>query len=400
MTILISLMALAVDLGNVYYTQRQLQTLVDAAAMAGALEIDTCAGTAKCGQMTTAANYAFTTENSAPAGVTLTINNPPSALGASDPNSGDIHYVEAVVSENVPTYFARIFHTTTFLVSARAEAGKYVSSSSASVITNNLTLNGGASITDAAGYTGGIYDGGNDMENSGATVNVGSYNVQGTVTNNGGSYTPSPTKGAALSPEDPYASRTAPTQPATSSSNGKSPSADTTLYPGTYSSLNLNGSGYTLTLSKGLYYFTTGINVPSITIDGTAGVTLYFAGSAQLNMNSSSTMNITAPTAAQIAADSTDYAGCTASCAGMAIWQSSTDSSEMNLDTNSSSTITGSVYVPDATLQFNSNSTLTCTGTIYASAISVDAGASLIIKNGTGGGGGGNGGSPTIALAE
>ena len=41
-TLMLSLMAFAVDLGNFYYTQRQLQTLADAAAMAGAQEVDTC----------------------------------------------------------------------------------------------------------------------------------------------------------------------------------------------------------------------------------------------------------------------------------------------------------------------------------------------------------------------
>ena len=36
MSMLLSFMAMAIDVGNLYYTQRQLQTLADAAAMAGA----------------------------------------------------------------------------------------------------------------------------------------------------------------------------------------------------------------------------------------------------------------------------------------------------------------------------------------------------------------------------
>ena len=44
------------------------------------------------------------------------------------------------------------------------------------------------------------------MEDSGATVDVGSYTVHGTVTDNGGSYTPAPTTGAATKP-DPFAGR-------------------------------------------------------------------------------------------------------------------------------------------------------------------------------------------------
>jgi uncharacterized membrane protein len=39
MTVLFGLAAVAIDVGNWYYTQRQLQSFADAAAMAGALEI-------------------------------------------------------------------------------------------------------------------------------------------------------------------------------------------------------------------------------------------------------------------------------------------------------------------------------------------------------------------------
>ena len=55
LTMLMSFLALAIDVGNLYYTQRQLQTLADAAAMAGALEYDACSGTKNCSVMQTAA---------------------------------------------------------------------------------------------------------------------------------------------------------------------------------------------------------------------------------------------------------------------------------------------------------------------------------------------------------
>ena len=164
MTMLMSFMAFGIDVGYLYNTQRQLQTLADAAAMAGALEIPDCGGTAKCSAMTAAANYAFTTENSAPAAATLTINNGPSALGstANDPNYGDIHYVEAVVTENVPTFFARVFGVNTVTISARAEAGKSSAATPCADVIGpagqTVTLNSGANITDAAGSTCGLND--------------------------------------------------------------------------------------------------------------------------------------------------------------------------------------------------------------------------------------------------
>jgi uncharacterized membrane protein len=60
MTMLLSFLALAIDIGNLYYRQRQLQTLADSAAMAGALEASACSGTKNCTVMQTAATTALT----------------------------------------------------------------------------------------------------------------------------------------------------------------------------------------------------------------------------------------------------------------------------------------------------------------------------------------------------
>jgi len=394
-------MAFAVDLGNFYYTQRQLQTLADAAAMAGAQEVDTCinAGTTKCGAMTTAANYAFTTENNAPAGVTLTINNGPSALGAADPNNGDKHYVEAVVSENVPTYFARIFGNTTVLVKARAEAGKAIPPVGGPCLnTNNLTLNSGASITDAVGSNCGINDNatGGLSTNAAVTVAVSSFTYAGSSYNkNCGScttYSPLPTT-SSPTVADPYASLAVPAQPANSSSNVGtiSSGANTngcsgyTLCPGTYTSgLSFNsGSGaYTVTLSPGLYYFTNGFNADTnVTIKGD-GVTLFFAGGS-VNMNTSATFILTAPTTA--------LSNC-ASCAGMVIWEPSGD---LNLDASSSSSWGGAVYLKTGQLTLNGGSTATAYSNIFAYSVMVNSAISL-----GGSSGGAANGSTTIALAE
>ena len=280
LTVLMSFLALAIDAGNLYYTQRRLQTLADSAAMAGALEVSACSGTANCSVMQTAATSAITeggnasptlfTQCAAASGaagqVLLTLNNGPCALGG-DPNTGEINYVEAVVSEKAPTYFAGIFGVTTVQLSARAEAGKSLPASPCLVITGSsgqtLTLNSGASITDGTGSSCGLWVDSSGspavMENSGATVNVGSYNVKGGVTDNGGTYTPAPTTGSSAVP-DPFAAEitagtlTVPTQPANSTTNVGTVSAATTLQPGAYSGLNFNGSGYTVTLNPGLYY--------------------------------------------------------------------------------------------------------------------------------------------------
>jgi hypothetical protein len=404
MTLLLSFLAMAIDIGNLFYTQRQLQTLADSAAMAGALEISACAGkNNNCGAIQTAATTALT-EGGSPAptlflqcattsgsGLLLTINNGPCALSG-DPNRGNANYVEAVVSETVPTFFAKIFGVNTLQTSARAEAGYATASASSGpcLNTNNLTLNSGASIMDASGSTCGVNDnasGGLSL-NSGVTVNVGSFTYHGTSYNkNCGScttYTPMPTTGTPTV-ADPFASFTAPSQPATSTTNTGVISGNTELKPGYYSStINFNSGTYTVTLDPGLYYFGGGFNIDSnVTITG-SGVTLFFPSGANVNINSAATWNLTAPASA--------LSDC-ASCSGMLIWDTGNN---LNLDSASNSSFGGAVYLPNGTLTLNSGSGVSAYGMVYANSVMVNSAISL---SGSNSGGPANG-STTISLAE
>jgi hypothetical protein len=166
------------------------------------------------------------------------------------------------------------------------------------------------------------------MEDAGATVNVGSYNVVGNVCDNGGSYTPSPTTGAA-SVADPIAAETAAgtlTAPTTSGMTTQL-SWNSPLSPGYYPyGITFNG-GTSYTLNPGVYYFGTSVTVNSgARITGT-GVTIYMAGSGQLNMNQASTMSLSAPT--------------TGPTAGIVLWAASGNASGVNLDTASNSSFGG-----------------------------------------------------------
>jgi PKD repeat protein len=233
------------------------------------------------------------------------------------------------------------------------------------------------------------------MEDSGATVKVGTYTVHGTVTNNGGSYTPTPTTGAAVVP-DPIAAEitagtlTTPTKPATASSTCCGPvNGKTTLQPGYYSSgLNFNGSNYIVTLAPGVYYFDGNMIVGGVNLTG-SGVTIYF-DNGSLTMNSASTMTLSAPT--------------TGPTAGMLIWQATTDSNSMILDSSSSSSWKGAIYLPGAQLTLNGGSTAVAYGMVEAQSLMLNSAISLscsLMPGGVcpGGSGAGNG-STTIALAE
>ena len=136
MTVILGFIGLAIDVGHVRYVKRNLQTAVDAAAMAAATEIRVCGTLSPCSAMTTAAqsamqenNYPVTNvtfHNCSPtrsSALTLTINSPACSV-STDPNNGLTNYAEAIVSDPVPTYFARIFGVPTIPISVRAEAGR------------------------------------------------------------------------------------------------------------------------------------------------------------------------------------------------------------------------------------------------------------------------------------
>ena len=132
MVVLLGFVGLAFDLGVMRLQRRQLQVLADAAAIAGAQELTYCT-TNNCSALTTAAQNALTENGftgstlitqcgSSTANLTVMVNNPPCQLGATDAHNGDKHYVEVVVAQKSPTYFASIFGIKSEMLSARAEA--------------------------------------------------------------------------------------------------------------------------------------------------------------------------------------------------------------------------------------------------------------------------------------
>ena len=134
MLVLISFLGLAIDIGHLRYARRSLQVAADSAALAAGLELRICGGVANCPAMQAAAKDAMVEGGqtgaalitncggTAGAGLTLELNNPSCAQGAQDPNTGSIRYVEAVVSKQERTYFARLVGYDHVMLTARAEA--------------------------------------------------------------------------------------------------------------------------------------------------------------------------------------------------------------------------------------------------------------------------------------
>jgi Flp pilus assembly protein TadG len=351
----LGMVALAVDVGHLRYEKRQLQTAADAAALSGALEVPRCTSS-DCATLLNAAQQALTENglsgstlltqcSGTPSGLTLTVNNGPCALGSSDPNHGNSNFVETVVSEPVSTYFAKVLGPSfaSVTISARAEAMLGSSRNCLYIGGGGVIMNSNDTLTASCG----INDNGSFMANSNVTISAeNAISIHGTLTNNGATMTPTPVTGTPLV-SDPLSYLTPPSAGSCTNLNPIQ-GAGNTMNPGTYCGLNVNSSS-TLTLNPGTYIFEGGVNLGSNTTLSGNGVTLYFT-SGSLQMNSNTLVDLVAPTS-------------TSECAtcyypGILLWQSSTNSTGMTIDSNSSSTWQGAIYLPDATLTLNSNGNL------------------------------------------
>ncbi len=136
MAVIMGFVGLAVDIGQLRFVRQKMQTAADAAAIAGALEINACSGGSNCAAMQTAAQSSLTENGfasstlltncatSALTTLTITVNRAPCGLAAAqDPHNGNTNYVEVLLSQSQPLYFARILGITSVALIARAEAG-------------------------------------------------------------------------------------------------------------------------------------------------------------------------------------------------------------------------------------------------------------------------------------
>ncbi|HEX3967201.1 MAG TPA: pilus assembly protein TadG-related protein [Edaphobacter sp.] len=115
MTCLLGFVALAADVGVMLREKRLVQTAADAAAIAGALELNYSSGSITNAAQAAAVQNGFTTGSN---GATVIVHHGP----ASGPHTGDLNYVEAIVSQTQPTLFMSLFGVLNMTPTARAVA--------------------------------------------------------------------------------------------------------------------------------------------------------------------------------------------------------------------------------------------------------------------------------------
>lgn len=375
MTCLLGFAALATDVGVMLREKRLAQTAADAAAIAGALEINysnssiAAAAIAAAGQNGfTVASSGVTTAN----GTTVTVNHGPSF----GPNAGNANYVEVIATQKQPAIFMGLFGFGSMTVSARAVAQNGGSSSYGCVyivspsgdpsggwgldlqgsfdlntpncgIIVDTTTSNALNFTGKAGY---LYAG-----SIGVVGDGGGGGVSGSPKNS-----ISPTTG--IVPEsDPLGSQTTPPDPSkltcsappsgTLTGTIPAPAGGIACYSGTVSLTNAN-------LGAGTYVFTGNVNVsgtvttaqpppppPGSTVSSNPGngVTLDI-NSGAFSVATGTTLNLYAP-------ETSIYTGVPG---GIAIMQPSTNTNTITIQMgNSTGTIDGIIYAPGAQLFLN-----------------------------------------------
>jgi Flp pilus assembly protein TadG len=366
---LIGFAALVVDVGFLYATRRNMQTVADAAAIAGAnalnsgLECD--AGSCASAQDLASLNGYTNGTN----GVSVTAKPP-----AVKPNPADGTYVEVDVSQPVPTYFLRAIGYNTVTVGAKAVAG-FAPTSNCIIVTdpNNdsktLTVSGGSNINANCGVLDESTNGdGMDVSGgstvAGSTVGVVASSYTGgsasSITCNGSNADCPAVKVAPSADPLLYLQSAEPTPGTCMSTVNSTMNAIATagnggtIGPGTYCAgikAAKKGALNALNLNPGLYILTgsTGLQISGgATINGT-GVTIYNTGTGSINISGGSIANLSAPAT-----------GSTLGIPGILFFQDPANTAKATLSGGSAGTFTGALYFPSTQmLTFSGGSSAT-----------------------------------------
>jgi len=350
MVALLGIAALTLDTSFMYSKRNQLHAAADAAAKSAAIEIIRNAGVAQ------ASLEAFADQGVAAHGFVSTrlggttsvvVNHPP----ASGPFTGNVRYVEAIVSEATDTFFGKVlgFVSMTPLASAVAGAGNpttcIIINEDMTIGNTTLTLNG------CALAVGGDLNGDNPNALVTGTPKP-PVGVTGTCT--GTCSGMGDLKTGVPLPVDPLAGLALPADP-----GGCTAGVAATLNPGCYTSI----AETVTTLNPGIYYVT-GPVVVGTNLTGT-GVMIFLTGAGQMtSAGNNKALHLTAPTSGTYE--------------GIAIFQDPADLLNWDVKNQFTIDVTGAIYMPSVDVEFKNTLSFSLTNcTLFIA-------KSLTIKNGNG----------------
>jgi hypothetical protein len=367
---------LALDTGQLFVARRAAQTAADAGAWAGATVLYAGGSAA---QARTAATTDATRNGYTDGGfITLTTASPPtSGTYANDPG-----YVEVTITEQVLTRFLFGASAGRTAITVRAVAGVARSGSGQAVIVTRpsgkttLTLSGSATFTVTGGGTN-INTSDNDaISIASGQLTATFHRVTGNVKpGDAAQMSPAPTTGVAAA-ADPFLSLPGPSTTGVPVYAGQTiTNATVTLNPGIYSGLVSVGNLGIARLNPGTYIFRAGLTTTgtgSLVLAGTGGVLLYNANASYPAAGGSCGSLSLAGTGTMTLAASK-----TGSYAGMLVFQHRTCAGGAAITVRTGTSLSGTIYVPAATLTMTIASNVTIASQIVAYELVVGGNSTL-----------------------
>jgi hypothetical protein len=357
--VVIGMIALGTEITFLLFKQRQLQAAADASALGGATALQSGHPALAVEARGIAGFLGFV--GGAADGTTVVVNNPP----ASGPQEGSSKAVEVIITQPQTLVLVNVLYSGSFSAAARAVAvagtGSYCALQLGAA--GNVSMSNGA----IANFTqcGLAVDGSGSAALTlvgGAEVNAQSVSVVGTASmSNGGEVNPSSAlKTSQPNVPDPYAAVVLPTFSGCGQGNSKGYGIGTwTLNPGVYCNGLTFSNGAVATLSAGVYIIdrgtfdvgggskVMGTNVTIVLTSSTG------SGYANAEIDNGTTVTLSAPTT-----------GATAGLVFFGDRRSSAGSVTTVIAGGASLDITGAIYLPTQTLNWNngaSNTSSTCT---------------------------------------
>ena len=339
MTVLLGFVGFAVDIGTLLRAKRNLQIAADSAAIAGAAELN-YGGMTAAGQTAAAQNGVVIGTN----GGAVAMNTPPTK-GA---YAGQAGYVEAIVSQDQPTFFMKVFNIASQTVAARAVAWNGGSSNGCVYVCDPkaagaMSMQGSFDVS--APKCGVIVDSNNSdalqFTGKGGTLTAGSVGVVGGDGGQTGDSTPAPVTGIApvscplsslVFPDPATMTCTTPT-----GGNLTGPiSAGCYIAPAVKKGLGtLNISN--ATLGPGTFVFEGNVNLSGSITSAAGGTTLDIYNGALSEGTAATNLNLVAPSSGAYN--------------GIAIIQPAANTNTITFEFgNSTGTIDGIIYAPTAQL--------------------------------------------------
>jgi len=340
MVVLCGFVALAVDAGAAQFRQRAQQTATDAAAIAGATELEYSTVSS---DVTTAAQGDATTNGfSNDANDTVTVNYPP----ATGNYAGSTGAVQVVIASTRSSFFGRVLGQGSGTVSTTATA--ILTSGGAAPCVYQLDPSGSFVENSGTLYapTCGIIANGSSTYNNG-TITASTVGYAGTISVNSTTFVmarPAPSiPSSAPSAQIPgwaYPTDKPPSTTPCLYNNLKLNAQTVTLSPGVYCG-GLTANSSTITFNPGLYVMTGDMKISGNGTTSGTGVTFDItSGGVTLNGNSSTT-TLSAPT--------------TGNYANVLFFQPKANTNGPTLNSGKTGALIGALYFPGGTITGNSS---------------------------------------------